>query len=144
MKHFSYFIALATIGSFLLLLALEPIISIPRLLITTTLGLSSDSDSVVRLAVNSGIALFWTIALVGYWVYKKGLLPKSVKPGHGSKVAWGHRCLITGHVLMVCILLVKDLALLMILPALGVLFFYGLGILLIELARDRAPKVINA
>jgi len=109
---------------------------IPAQLVAFALGVPPDSET-VKVVVNATIALIWSLVLIGYWIRDKGLSPRLVKAGHGSKLAWGHLCLIAGHVLVLCIFLVKAFGFFMILPVLGVLLFYGTGIALIEVARDR-------
>jgi len=144
MKHLSYFVALVAAGSVVLALALGSFVMIPAQLLAFAFGVPPDSET-VKVVVNSSIALIWLLVLIGYWIRDKGLSPRLVKTGHGSKLARGHLCLIAGHVLVLCIYFVKAFGFLMILPVLGVLFFYGAGIALIEIARDRrGPEPLGA
>ena len=136
MKHVSYFVALAALGSTALLLALGSFVTIAIELISSGVGVRLSPETVKAMSYTA-VALVWSFALVSYWIRSRGLYPEIIKVGRTARLAWGDRCLIGGHVLVLCILVVKDLAFFMILPVLGVLLLYATAILLIEGARDR-------
>ena len=136
MKDVSYFVALIAAGSTALLLALGSFVTMTSQSIAFSLGMPPDSET-VKIAGYLVVALAWTLFLISYWIRNKGLSPRIVRADHSSKLAWGHRCLVVGHALALCIFFVKTFAFLMILPILGILLFYDSGIALIETARDR-------
>ena len=136
MKHLNYFLALVPAGSFALLGVLGSVLSLPIDLVAFALGVSPNSET-AKLVGNFTVAILWSMVLAGFWIRHRGLSPKFVKAGHAFTLLGGHLCLIAGHAIVLCMFLVKSFGDLMILPAVGVLFFYAAGIALIELSRDR-------
>jgi len=144
MKSLNYFLALVPAGSFVLLMVLGSFITIPFELATAAIGGHLDGETAKALGY-SIVALAWSLALIGWWIRHKSLSPQLIKPGHGFKLGLGHVLLVAGHSLLLCVIFIKDLSFLLLLPVLGVLLFYATGIVLIELARDRRqPQRMDA
>ena len=120
MKDSSYFVALAVAGSTALLLVLGSLVAIASQLVAFALGVPPDSE-IVKIVGYCAVALAWTLFLISYWIRNKALAPRIVRTGRSRGLAWGHRCLVAGHVLVLCIFFVKAFAFLMILPILGIL-----------------------
>ncbi|MFY9317309.1 MAG: hypothetical protein WAO95_17360 [Burkholderiales bacterium] len=138
MTHLSYFVALAAMGSFVLLMALGSFATIGVELVGMALG-ARPNEETAKAIVYSTVAFLWTCALVAIWVRNQGLSPRRVVPGRGAWLTWGHGCLAVGHLLVLSLFIFQELGLLMILPVLVVLILYSVGIALVEAARDRRP-----
>jgi hypothetical protein len=124
MNHLNYFIALVVVGAFFLLMGVSQFIFF--------------LPESAKIGMNILITIVWAIVLIGLWIRYKGLAPKIIKPRRKSLSVLGHLSIIAGHVLIFCIVFIKAFAYMMILPVLGVLVFYGVGVLLIEISRGRA------
>ena len=136
MKHLSYFLALIAIGTFALLMVLEPVAVMLATPLVGALGLSTTSED-LKFVGYCAIAAVWALVLIVIWARARGLSPDILKPGGERRLMLGHMCLALGHVLLLSVLLVPALGYLMILPVIGVLLAYVAGIALIESARAR-------
>jgi hypothetical protein len=138
MKHLSYFIALFAIGSFALLMALEPVAAMLAAVLMGAFGVDTNAENIKTFEYCS-IAALWAGVLIVTWVRARGLSPRAVKPGTERRLVIGHAWIFAGHGLLLCALLVPSFGDLMILPIVGVLLAYFVGILLVETARNRGP-----
>jgi len=136
MRHLNYFLALVPAGSFALLMVLGSVLTLPFELVVYALGMRPSSET-IKFVSYCTVAVLWSMVLVGLWVRNKGLSPIFIKPGRAFPLLCGHLCLLAGHAIVLFILLAKDSGFFMILPVVGVLFFYAAGIVLIETSRDR-------
>ena len=137
MKHLSYFLALLAIGTFALLMVLEPVTAMLATLLVSALGLSVTPED-LKIVEYCAVAAVWMVALIVIWVRARGLSPGILKIGGQRRLVLGHICLVLGHALLLSLVLVPALGYLLILPVVGVLLAYAGGIVLIESARGRS------
>ena len=142
MKHLSYFLALVAIGTFALLIVLEPVAAVFATLLVGALGLSATSEELKQVGYGA-VAAVWTVVIIVIWARARGLSLGIRKPGTERRLVLGHACLLLGHVLLLCTWFVPSFGYLMILPILGVVLAYAAGIALIESSRGRSQVVAH-
>jgi hypothetical protein len=142
MLNFNYFLALVAMGTFVLLLVLEPFMFLASGVLSAALGLRPDEQNAKQLGY-ALVAAIWTVFLIVIWIRKKGLAPRAAKEGKNGKLVLGQLFVFAGHSLVLTMVIFpRPFAMLMILPILVIMALYIVGICLVELARDRRGPVL--